>query len=194
MALGRIGPAASEAVPDLLIGLRRSFGTPASSGETAVALGRIGDGRPEVIEALREGLNSQTVNIQKGCVEALYRLRWVPEGPDRARIETLAAGTHKTLRIWARMLLASADGKLDEQADGLVSLLKGQEWYVTQTAAYALDSLGARAARALPALRELCPPTVTRRRIDSDADLKRQAAEPAIRHIEAAIAAQAGKP
>ncbi len=181
IALGRIGPAAKDAVPDLISRLRAPGASQRAREESAIALGRIGDARPGVIAALTASL-SDTPPVRAGCVEALYRLGWTAAGTDRALIETFLEDKSGAMRIWARMLLARADGTLDAEVDRLIPLLNGQDWWVSTAAILALDSLGPRAERALPALRALCPPP-SRKGDDSDTQLKRQAAEPAVRHI-----------
>jgi HEAT repeat protein len=181
IALGRIGPAAHEAVPDLIARLGSPTARQRSRSESAIALGRIGVATPEVIAALVDGLQDQT-SIRRGCVEALYRLGWKPEGADRSQIEAMLTGTDEAGKVWARMLLAQADGRLDAEVDRLIILLNGQPWYVSEAAIEALESLGPRAQRALLALRML-QPEPSKRVPDSDTQLKWQAAEPAIRRI-----------
>jgi HEAT repeat protein len=181
IALGRIGPGAREAVPDLLAKMTRPGASQRGKEECAIALGRIGEATPAVIEGLRGLLDDSSAPVFAAALEGLYRLRWAPSGADRERVTRLIE-KGPAVRIWGRLLLAQADGTIDHEIDPLIGLLKGQEWWVSEAAIDALGSLGARAERALPALRALCPePT---RGEDGDTDLLRQAAEPAVRQIE----------
>jgi HEAT repeat protein len=193
IALGRIGPAARDAVPLLISRLqdttdpqRRARGR----SECAIALGRIADDRPEAIAALRAGLDDPSIPVQRGSLEGLARLAWMPEN-DRSKIEFLANSQDGVFQLWARLILAQADGTLDAFVPELVGLTSGQEWWVSVAAIDALGFLGARAASALPALEPLCskvPPEIST--VD---DQVRQAADPAVRRIKAAIASSASK-
>jgi HEAT repeat protein len=188
IALGRIGPGAAEAVPDLVANLKNPTRTDRGRTESAIALGRIGVASPEVIEALRAGLTNAKPPIQRGCLEGLYRLGWKPMGDDRAKVEGFGSSTDGATRIWMRMILAHADGRLDEMVPELVGLLHGPDWWVSVAAVEALDSLGARAESALPALeplRPVFPPDTSV--VD---DQVQQAAGPAVKHIKAAVAAR----
>lgn len=185
IALGRIGPGAHEAVPDLLKLVQGPVPRTRIAEEALTALGRIGDRDEEVLRVVSGALDDSRRGVQRVSVEALYRLGWSPRGEDRGRIERIAAAPPGIDQLWARMILAREDGTLDAEVDRLIGLLYGQEWQITQHAAYALETLGPVAERALPALRKLCPPPGPR--IEAEADLKQQAAEPAIRHITEAL-------
>src|SRR5204862_5062757 len=76
IALGRIGPGAQEAVPDLISVLSTKSASVRIREESAIALGRIGDARPEVVREVRQALEDNRIAVQRGCLEGLYRLGW----------------------------------------------------------------------------------------------------------------------
>ena len=160
--LGKMGPAAGEAVPALLLVVDdpvRAVGL-----EAAAALGKIAPGRADIVLFFLERLTDD----REGMVETAARgLKSMGRFAVPALLSDLAegAGPERQRAVWALEVLGPEAG---EAVPDLIEALQDKEREVRIGAAVALGEIGPAASRAAPVL--------TRMMKHRDVDMRRGAA------------------
>jgi HEAT repeat protein len=166
--LGRMGATARPAVHDLVRAL--------STEEDAIklravrSLGLVAEaGDKEAIAALLELLRSGSTPKVINAVISLARLGWTPEGNDRAVVEDVAESKDAGgAAVWARVMLARADGRQEQLIDDLITQLGSKDHWDMEAAADALGWIGPPARRAIPPLERYAEPLTANHTIEED--------------------------
>ena len=214
MALGRIGPDAREAVPDLirLLGIENDR----VGGEATLALGRIGEAavgplidaasddcagiRSRAIGALGhlpdsgvddrvravilEGARDEAPEVRASALKSLACLE-LPGDELRPILDDALADEHENVRLAAVGLLVGRRDVLPEMSTRLRALLTADDDGVARHAAFLLQAIGPEAA---PALLDAMGDEGSR--IDQIAEALAQIGRPAVDLIAAAVDAQ----
>ena len=150
--LGRIGPAAVEAVPALIGTLRDTDSV--VCGIAAVALGSIGPPASAAVPALIELLRHGTGDASWNAAVALGRMGSVAAAAVPALSEVLRDQSPAVRWIAAEALGRIGPGAV-EAVPALLAALRDEDAVVCERAAIALGAIGPAAAPAAPALLEL---------------------------------------
>jgi len=151
-ALGRIGPAASKALPSV----RPLLQDPGLCLAAAKALWNIGreweDGLPVLLQAMDKGNGA----LRTGAIELLGTIGPPVEAAAPALAKALLKDKDSWMRTYAAKSLAQVSVDRPEIAvPALVKALEDEDSYVRTAAADALGALGTRARAAAPALKKV---------------------------------------
>lgn len=174
-AIGKLGPAAKEAIPALVQILKK--GLTNERAWAAIAIGNIGPEAKDVSPALLEALRDPSDGIVRlRAAEALWRIERQPTQVLPTLVESLK-GANSSERLVAALVLSQMGPAAKDALPELVQAIKDSNVPTRHWIIQALSLMGSEAKSAIPALTEL--------QNDPDPNIRQRAAQ-AVLSINAA--------